>query len=134
MTALDKLSGAADPAPLDPFSVDADRWWTAQGSDPTKEREFALFDVAGNQTRLAIKVRCEPDEYDLTVLRPCYYRDKVDVRIPQRNTIVYRHLRGRSLGRSLLAVQQHVSIREGPDQDTIRAAWDIVHDDTELER
>jgi hypothetical protein len=60
-----------------PVSVDCNHLWTQTASDPSDERTYILSDQAGNHTELVLRVRCEPDEYEVSVSRLRYHADAV---------------------------------------------------------
>jgi hypothetical protein len=51
---------------------------------------------------------------------------------PQRNTINFERLMGRSQDHPLLAVEQVVSLGEGAGRRTVAATYDVLHDESEI--
>jgi hypothetical protein len=96
------------------------------------------LDHAGNSLTLTMKVKCEPDEYELSVMELRYDPDpqqhhETKPQKPQRNTIEFERLMGRGLDHPLLCVTQEVSFGEGDGRSTVEATWDVLHDEPEIE-
>ncbi len=128
----DSLSGIADDSPIQPASVKAAEW-TMFGSDCAEDRVYRVFDRAGNRLELSMRVRCERDEFEFSVtgLR---YKDAKEAKRPERNTVVYRRLRGRACGcgrGSLLGVLQRVSLGEGEKRRSVQWSWNALCGATE---
>jgi hypothetical protein len=131
VTGRDALSGV-DPGALSPVAI-MPTTWTDFGSDAAEMRSYPVLDHAGNSLVLTMKVKCEPDEYEFSVTDLRYNDERRHDR-PQRNTIEFERLIGRGLDRPLLAVRQEVSFGEGDGRTTVEASYDVLHDETEIER
>jgi hypothetical protein len=136
VTGRDALSGV-NPGVLSAISVTPSTW-TNFGSDTAEIRVYRVLDLAGNSLALTMKVRCEPDKYELSVMDLCYNEDTKpygDTKLHklERNTIEFERLMGRGLGHPLLAVTQGVSLGEGDERRTVEATWDVLHDVPEIE-
>ena len=85
-----------------------------------------------------MKVKCEADEYEISVTDLFYgdsdfrYQESRQPHKPQRNTINFERLMGRSQDRPLLAVEQTVSLGEGTARRTVEATYDVLHDESEI--
>jgi len=130
VTGRDALSGV-NPGPMSPASVTPSTW-TDFGSDAAETRTYRIFDHADNSLVLTMKVKCEHDEFEFSVT-DLRYNDGKKPHKPQRNTIEFERLIGRSLDHPLLAVEQEVSFGEGGARNTVEATYDVLHDESEIE-
>jgi hypothetical protein len=136
VTGTDALSGV-NPGPIAPSSVLASTW-TEFGSDAVETRTYRIVDRADNSLVLTLKVKCEADEYEISVTDLCYgdsdfrYQEGRQSHKPQRNTINFERLMGRSQDHPLLAVEQEVSLGEGAGRRTVEATYDVLHDESEI--
>ncbi|HEX4961634.1 MAG TPA: hypothetical protein VF173_12395 [Thermoanaerobaculia bacterium] len=136
VTGRDALSGV-NPGAVSPISVTPSTW-TEFGSDTAQVRTYLVVDQAGNSVTLTMKVKCEPDEYELSVMGIRYNEDptrceQTKPHKPQRNTIEFERLIGRGLDHPLLGVTQEVSFGEGTTRGTVEATWDVLHDEPEIQ-
>lgn len=130
VTGRDALSGV-NPGPISPVSVTPSTW-TDFGSDAVEIRTYRIFDHAGNSLVLTMKVKCKYDEFEFSIT-DLRYNDGTKPYKPQRNTIGFERLIGRSLDHPLLAVKQEVSFGEGHARSTVEATYDVLHDESEIE-
>lgn len=136
VTGTDALSGV-NPGPIAPSSVLASTW-TEFGSDAVEVRTYRIVDRADNSLVLTMKVKCKADEYEISVTDLFYgnsdfrYQESRQPHKPQRNTINFERLMGRSHDRPLLAVKQEVSLGEGTGRRTVEATYDVLHDESEI--
>jgi hypothetical protein len=128
---VDTLSGVA-PGPIAPFSVTA-ATWTNYGSDTSELRKYRIADVAGNITTLTLKIRCQPDEFELSVIELVYDRADDHRRLP-RNTVEFRRLRACAEGNPLLGVRQSISLGEGATRTSSYVFYDTFYDESHLAR
>lgn len=126
---LDKLSGVS-PGQIAPFSVTA-ATWTNYGSDTAELRKYRIADVAGNITTLTLKVRCQPDEFELSVIELAYDPGDDPRRLP-RNTVEFRRLRACAGGNHVLAVRQSISLGEGATRISSYVNYDALYDESHL--
>jgi hypothetical protein len=136
VTGTDALSGV-NPGPIAPASV-LSSTWTDFGSDAVETRTYRIVDRADNSLVLTLKVKCGADEYEISVTDLCYgdsdfrYQEGRQSHQPQRNTINFERLMGRSQDHPLLAVEQVVSLGEGAGRRTVAATYDVLHDESEI--
>lgn len=136
VTGTDALSGV-NPEPIAPASV-LSSTWTEFGSDAVETRTYRIVDHADNSLVLTLKVKCEADEYEISITDLCYgdsdfrYQEGRQSHKPQRNTINFERLMGRSQDHPLLAVEQEVSLGEGAGRRTVEATYDVLHDESEI--
>jgi hypothetical protein len=131
VTGRDALSGV-NPGTIAPVSVTPSTW-TDFGSDEAEIRVYRIIDRADNSLVLTMKVKREPDEFEFSVME-LRYNDSREAKRPQRNTIEFERLIGRSHDHPLLAVEQEVSFGVGSNRCTVIATYDVLHDETEIER
>ncbi|WP_321910274.1 OmpL47-type beta-barrel domain-containing protein [Paraburkholderia sp. J11-2] len=129
VTGRDALSGVA-PGAITPISV-APAVWTNYGSDTAQIRSYIISDIAGNTTALTVKVRCQPDEFELSVVE-LRYGHQEEVRKLERNTIEFRRLRGCGASHPLLAVTQRVSLGDGQSRSTVSCFYDVLYNESHL--
>jgi hypothetical protein len=136
VTGTDALSGV-NPGPIAPSSVLASTW-TEFGSDAVETRTYRIVDRADNSLVLTMKVKCGADEYEISVTDLFYgdsdfrHQEYRQPHKPQRNTINFERLMGRSQDRPLLAVEQTVSLGESTGRRTVEARYDVLHDESEI--
>jgi hypothetical protein len=119
--------------------------WTDFGSDIAELRVYKLHDHAGNETLLAMKVRCSPQAWEASVITIRYSDQRGRARDaagepngkevalgPDRNTLIFGRVVGRNKQRAVLGVRQAVSIGEGGGRRTVRARYDVLDDYTLL--
>jgi hypothetical protein len=130
VTGRDALSGV-NPAPITPLSVTPSTW-TPFGSDAAEVRIYRILDHADNSLLLTMMVKCEHDEFEFSVTE-LRYNEANEPHKPQRNTIEFERLVGRSVDHPLLAVEQEVSFGKGDARRTVEATYDVMHDESEIE-
>ncbi|KAI9780299.1 MAG: hypothetical protein M1835_004530 [Candelina submexicana] len=145
-----------DGDPVQPASGKRKAEWTAYGSDCAEDRIYRIVDRAGEFFGGGIEgIRCERDEIEFSVMRLRYNgvekKGEGEKRLLERNTVVYRRVRGRGGGRVggggggdggngngcssssslLLGVVQRISIGEGQERETVEGRWDALGGRTE---